>query len=346
MPRAYVEALDRLRHAPRTWLISGVAGFIGSNLLELLLTLGQRVVGVENFATGHRRNIEDAVGSSGADASAFRLIEGDVSDLAVARRACEGVDIVLHQAALGSVPRSVADPMATNRANLGGTLSLLVAGRDAGIERFVYASSSAVYGDHPASPKKEEAIGRPLSPYAVTKFGGESYVGVFHRLHGMSGVCLRYFNVFGQRQDPRGPYAAVIPRWVGNLLSGEPCEIYGDGETSRDFCYVDNVLQGNILAAVAPPEIVAGEVYNVAVGERTTLNELFVAVRDALAAERPDLGEAQPVYRDFRPGDVRHSLADISRIQSALGYEPTHRVAEGLAWSMDWYRRAWPELGI
>lgn len=335
----YASARERLLEAPRTWLVTGVAGFIGSNLLELLLDLGQDVVGVDNFSTGHRGNIDDAIRSSTADKPNFRLIEGDIADGDVARKACQGVDIVLHQAALGSVPRSIAEPLATNRANVDGFLTMLIAARDAEVDRFVYASSSAAYGDHPGLPKREEEVGRPLSPYAASKRAGELYAGVFHESYGMSVVGLRYFNVFGRRQDPNGPYAAVIPRWIANLLSGKPCEIYGDGETSRDFCYVDNVLRANMLAAVAAHEVVAGEVYNVAVGERTTLNQLFFAIRDALAAADPTLREVQPVYRDFRPGDIRHSLADISKISTALGYEPTHSVTEGLAESLPWYRQ-------
>lgn len=338
-PEPYAAALDRLRREPRTWLITGVAGFIGSNLLEHLVRLGQRVVGVDNFATGYRANVEDALGSSGADNPEFRLIEGDISDPAVARDACEGVDIVLHQAALGSVPRSIADPLATNRANLDGSLAMLVAARDAAVDRFVYASSSSVYGDHPGLPKREEEVGRPLSPYAVTKSAVEQYARVFGQAYGASVVGLRYFNVFGRRQDPNGAYAAVIPRWINNILSGLPCEIFGDGETSRDFCYVENVIQANILAAMAPREVVAGEVYNVAVGERTTLNDLFFAIRDAVAANDPMAREARPVYRDFRVGDIRHSLADIGKIRAALGYDPTRYVSGGLTKSVTWYRQ-------
>jgi UDP-N-acetylglucosamine/UDP-N-acetylgalactosamine 4-epimerase len=329
---------DELARQPRRWLVTGAAGFIGSNLLEHLLRLGQRVRGVDDFATGHRRNLEDAVRGAAENGDAFEFIEGDVAERDVADRACAGVDIVLHQAALGSVPRSIADPEETNRANVDGFLTMIAAARGAGVKRFVYAGSSATYGDEPTLPKQEDRIGRPLSPYAVTKRVNELYAEVFRSIHGMEPVGLRYFNVFGPRQDPEGPYAAVIPRWIATLLSGRDCEIYGDGETSRDFCYVDNVVQANLLAALAPAENVAGEIFNVAVGSRTTLTELFHLIRDALAVENPELRDAQPVYRPERPGDVRHSLADISKIQTALGYRPTHTVEEGLRAALPWYR--------
>jgi UDP-N-acetylglucosamine/UDP-N-acetylgalactosamine 4-epimerase len=338
-PEPYLNACRALADQPRTWLITGVAGFIGSNLLEQLLRLGQTVVGIDDFATGHRRNLEEAARAA-VGSGAFTFIEGDIADRALASRACAGVDVVLHQAALGSVPRSIADPEETNRANVDGFITMLAAAQRAGIRRFVYAGSSATYGDDPDLPKKEGKIGRPLSPYAVSKRVNELYADVFHSIHGMEVTGLRYFNVFGARQDPEGPYAAVIPRWIARLLAGVPCEIYGDGETSRDFCYVSNVVQANILAAMAPAGAVAGEIFNVAVGERTTLTELFFTIRDALAGEVPEVRDAQPVYRDPRPGDVRHSLADISRISAALGYRPTHTVAQGLAEALPWYRAA------
>lgn len=336
--RAYLAAQTALREGSRTWLITGVAGFIGSNLLETLLRLGQRVTGVDNFATGYRRNVEEAAKATDQGGGAFTLIEGDIADLAVAERACEGVEIVLHQAALGSVPRSLANPLETNHANVDGFLTMLDAARRAGARRFVYASSSAVYGDEPDLPKREEKIGRPLSPYAVSKRVNELYADVFRRNFGTELVGLRYFNVFGPRQDPAGAYAAVIPKWIANLLAGRPCEIYGDGRTSRDFCYVENVVQANLLAAVAPQENVAGELYNVAVGGRTTLTELFVAIRDALADHVPAVRESEPVYLAERPGDVRHSLADISKFQTAVGYEPTHDISRGLTDALAWYR--------
>jgi len=332
-------AVRALRETTRTWLVTGAAGFIGSNLVELLLRAGQKVVGLDNFVTGHRRNIDEVAQSAGASGE-FRFIEGDIADPDTARESCAGVDIVLHEAALGSVPRSIANPLETNRANVDGFLAMLVAAREAGVRRFVYAGSSAVYGDHPGLPKKEEHLGAPLSPYAVTKSVNELYADVFHRNFGMEVVGLRYFNVFGPRQDPEGAYAAVIPKWIATLLAGRSCEIYGDGETSRDFCYVENVLQANVLAALSPAGTVAGEIYNVAVGERTTLTELYFIIRDALAEDIPELRKLEPVYRDERPGDVRHSLADISKITAALGYEPTHDVAAGLAESLAWYRRA------
>jgi UDP-N-acetylglucosamine 4-epimerase len=329
---------SRLREEPRRWLVTGCAGFIGSHLVERLLGLGQRVVGLDNFATGHRRNLDDVrriVGEQGW--SRFRFVEGDIRSLDDCRDACEGADIVLHQAALGSVPLSVDDPVATNQANVDGFLHMLVASRDAGVRRFVYAASSSTYGDHPGLPKVEDAIGRPLSPYAVTKYVNELYAGVFERTYGLATVGLRYFNVFGPRQDPEGAYAAVIPRWVGELLSGRPCVILGDGETSRDFCYIDNVVQANLLAACAEGQGVTGEVYNVAFGERTTLNQLFAMIRDGLVPHRPEVAGARPEYGDFRAGDVRHSQADISRARARLGYRPEHTVRSGLAQALPWY---------
>jgi UDP-N-acetylglucosamine/UDP-N-acetylgalactosamine 4-epimerase len=324
--------LDR----PRRWLVTGAAGFVGSALVEELLRQGQEVVGIDNFATGHRRNVEDVRGSAAA-AARYDFRDADVRDPEQCRAACEGVDVVLHQAALGSVPRSIQNPLATHDANATGFLNVLVAARDAGVERFVYAASSSTYGDHPGLPKVEERIGRPLSPYAATKLLNELYADVFHRQYGMEVVGLRYFNVFGRRQDPEGAYAAVIPRWVGSLLSGRACVIHGDGETSRDFCYVDNVVQANLRAATVQGEGVTGEVYNVACGQRTTLNQLFAMIRDGLAERVRGVAEARPHYADFRPGDVRHSLADIGKAQRLLGYAPTHTVAEGLTAALDWY---------
>lgn len=328
---------DDLRENPRTWLVTGVAGFIGSNLLEALLHLDQRVVGLDNFATGHRRNLDEVLSGAGDHAKNFRFIEGDIRDLDTCRGACENVDYVLHQAALGSVPRSLDDPIATNQANIDGFLHMLVAARDAGVRRFVYAASSSTYGDHPGLPKVEDVIGRPLSPYAVTKYVNELYADVFHRAYGLSSVGLRYFNVFGRRQDPDGAYAAVIPKWIGNLLAGRECRINGDGETSRDFCYIDNVLQANLLAATSDREDSGHAVYNVALGARTTLNELFEMIVDGLAAYRPEVAGTRPVYAPFRPGDVRHSQANIDKIRADLDYQPTHSVAAGLRQSLDWY---------
>jgi UDP-N-acetylglucosamine 4-epimerase len=334
------EIKEQIREKPRRWLVTGCAGFIGSNLVEYLLRLGQTVDGLDNFATGNRRNLEDvrlAVGESAWNR--FRFVESDIRDLDDCRAACAGVEIVLHQAALGSVPRSVKDPIATNAANIDGFLNMLVAARDAGVRRFAYAASSSTYGDHPGLPKVENKIGKPLSPYAVSKYVNELYAEVFARTYGLSTIGLRYFNVFGRRQDPAGAYAAVIPKWIGQLLAGEECSIHGDGETSRDFCYIENVLQANLLAACASDENAAGEVYNIAVGERTTLNELFLVIREGLAKSNPALAAVQPTYGEFRPGDVRHSLASIAKAQTRLGYAPTHSVRDGLRESFPWYTK-------
>lgn len=338
MPAAFDALKRQLAAEPKTWLVTGAAGFIGCNLVEALLSLGQRVVGLDNFATGHRRNLDQVRASVGAEAWArFRFIEGDIRDPDTCRAACAGADYVLHQAALGSVPRSLEDPLATHAANNTGFLNMLVAARDAKVKRFVYAASSSTYGDHPGLPKVEDTIGKPLSPYAVTKLVNELYADVFGRCYGMASIGLRYFNIFGRRQDPNGAYAAVVPKWVSSMIANEPVYINGDGETSRDFCYIDNVIQANLLAATAAHPEAANQVYNVAVGDRTTLNQLYEAIRANLAPRFPHLAEAKPVYRDFRAGDVRHSLADISKAKTRLGYEPTHRIGEGLAEAMDWY---------
>lgn len=333
----YEQVLQELRNRPRTWLVTGAAGFIGSNLVEHLLQLDQSVVGLDSFATGHPRNVEDVRRSVGARSARFRFVEVDIRNLDACHEACEGVEYVLHQAAVGSVPRSLENPIATNQANIDGFLHMLVAARDAKVKRFVYAASSSTYGDHPGLPKVEDRVGRPLSPYAVTKLVNELYAEVFGRSYGMETVGLRYFNVFGRRQDPEGAYAAVIPKWVGNLLRGESCRIYGDGETSRDFCYIDNVLQANLLAAVAEGDGVTGEVFNVAVGDRTTLNDLFNLLRDGLAEAKTELADVQPEYQDFRLGDVRHSQADITKISTRLGYRPSHTLAEGVREALAWY---------
>lgn len=338
----YEAVQAHLREEPRTWLVTGVAGFIGSNLLEMLLSLGQRVVGVDNFSTGHRRNLEDALEQAGSSAADFRFIEGDIRDLEVCRAACAGVGVVLHQAALGSVPRSIDNPIATNETNVSGFLNMLVAARDVGVRRFVYAASSSTYGDHPGLPKVEDRIGRPLSPYAVTKYVNELYAGVFQRTYGLEVIGLRYFNVFGPRQDPNGAYAAVIPRWISSLLSGEPCQIHGDGETSRDFSYVENVVQANLLAATVADPSASDQVYNVACGDCTTLNQLFAMIRDGLADYYPEVRNALPVYREFRAGDVRHSQADIAKIRAHLEYEPTHTAEQGMKRALEWYVRNLP----
>jgi UDP-N-acetylglucosamine/UDP-N-acetylgalactosamine 4-epimerase len=336
---SYERISSSLASAPRSWLVTGAAGFIGSNIVERLLLLGQRVRGLDNLSTGHLRNLDDVRAQVGDEAwERFTFIEGDIQDPEVCRGACEGMDYVLHQAALGSVPRSLKDPITTNASNVTGFLQILVAARDAGVKRFVYAASSSTYGDHPGLPKVEERIGRPLSPYAVTKYVNELYARVFEDAYGIETVGLRYFNVFGRRQDPDGAYAAVIPKWIANLLEGRKCVIHGDGETSRDFCYVDNVVQVNLLAALAQGDGVTGEVYNVAVGDRTTLNQLFATIRDGLASRLPPGASAlQPEYGPFREGDVRHSQADVGKARTRLGYSPTHDVKQGLAEALEWY---------
>lgn len=326
----------QLRQSPQTWLVTGVAGFIGSNLLETLLKLNQRVVGLDNFATGHQSNLEEVQALVTPEQWAnFQFLQGDIRQLPDCIAACNGVDHVLHQAALGSVPRSIADPIATNETNVSGFLNMLVAARDAKVQSFTYAASSSTYGDHPALPKVEANIGNPLSPYAVTKYVNELYASVFSRSYGFKTIGLRYFNVFGPRQDPNGAYAAVIPKWAAALLQSQPIYINGDGETSRDFCYVANVVQANLLAACSD-DGVKDQVYNVAVGYRTTLNDLFTALCNALQSYGVDLN-TQPVYRDFRAGDVLHSQADIGKAQLMLGYTPTHRLSDGIAQSMRWY---------
>ena len=344
---AYEQLQAELPLAPKIWLITGVAGFIGSNLLETLLKLNQRVVGLDNFATGYQRNLAEVKTLvTPAQWTNFTFIEGDICNLADCQQACEGVDYVLHQAALGSVPRSVEDPIATNAINITGFLNMLVAARDAKVKRFVYAASSSTYGDHPALPKVEDSIGKPLSPYAVTKYVNELYADVFATTYGLQSVGLRYFNVFGPRQDPDGAYAAVIPKWIASMIKGEPIYINGDGETSRDFCFIANVVQANLLAATAAlaatPE---PKVYNIALGERTTLNELHTQLRAKLLPNYPHLQDAQPIYRDFRAGDVRHSLANVSKARSQLGYAPTQRIAQGLALAMPWYSSQVTNLG-
>ena len=401
---AYDQLLSRLKTQRNTWLVTGVAGFIGSNLLETLLKLNQRVVGLDNFATGYQRNLDEVQSLVSAQQWAnFQFIKGDIRNLEDCRRAmtfdlfvapklsvalklsgapklslrarpaihgsriksgmtadsslrgAEGdaaihapipVDYVLHQAALGSVPRSVEDPITTNATNISGFLNMLVAARDAKVKRFVYAASSSTYGDHPGLPKVEDTIGKPLSPYAVTKYVNELYADVFAKTYGLQSIGLRYFNVFGPRQDPNGAYAAVIPKWIASMIQGEPIYINGDGETSRDFCYVANAVQANLLAATSviasearqsmPPSPI-DQVYNVAVGDRTTLNELYEQLKVRLQSQYPHLQDARPLYRDFRAGDVRHSLADISKAAMHLGYAPTERIGAGLELAMPWY---------
>lgn len=337
MVSTYDRVQRELRDQPRTWLVTGVAGFIGSNLLEGLLRLNQRVVGLDNFATGFRHNLDEVRELVSPEQwRNFIFIEGDIRNLRECHDACSGVDYVLHQAALGSVPRSLENPISTNDTNISGFLNMLVAARDAKVKRFVYAASSSTYGDHPGLPKVEDAIGKPLSPYAVTKYVNELYAEVFGRAYGLQTVGLRYFNVFGPRQDPNGAYAAVIPKWFSGLLESEAIYINGDGETSRDFCYVDNAVQGNLLAATAD-SAAQGQIFNIAFGERTTLNALFAMIRALVSCQWPEAAERSPVYRDFRPGDVRHSLADISKAGTLLGYEPRYSVQHGLDRAAQWY---------
>lgn len=330
----------RVRSQQRRWLVTGSAGFIGSHLLEKLLSLGQQVTSLDNFSTGHHSNLEEVRTKVGEDAwTRHRFIEGDIADLPTCKEACRGVDIVFHEAALGSVPRSIDDPLTTHRSNVTGFLTMLVAAQQEQVARFVYAASSSTYGDSPALPKVEDVIGRPLSPYAVTKLADELYADVFARCYGIQPVGLRYFNVFGARQDPQGAYAAVIPRWAEAMLGGTPCVINGDGETSRDFCYIDNVVQANLRAALVDAPAAVNQVYNVAVGQRTTLIELHAHIGDSLRAIRSTLKVAGPRHGPARTGDVLHSLADISKARELLGYVPTTTVQQGLLEAMAWYIR-------
>ncbi len=326
-----------LQQSPKTWLITGVAGFIGSNLLETLLKLDQHIVGLDNFATGHQYNLDEVCSSVSAQQwQRFHFIQGDIRQLDDCRRACQDVDYVLHQAALGSVPRSIDDPILTNANNVDGFLNMLVAARDAQVTSFTYAASSSTYGDHPALPKVENVIGKPLSPYAVTKYVNELYADVFSRCYGFQTIGLRYFNVFGQRQDPKGAYAAVIPKWTEAIIKGEDVYINGDGETSRDFCFIENTVQMNVLAATTVDAESKNQIYNVAVSGRTTLNELFKALSLSLGAHGI-MYKKSPIYRDFRSGDVRHSQADIQKAQTLLGYAPQFTMQQGVEKAMAWY---------
>lgn len=336
MSDRYTHITQQLRQHPKVWLVTGVAGFIGSNLLERLLELNQTVVGLDNFSTGHRRNLDEVRSVvEPAQWQRFRLIEGDIRSSGDCRTACEGVHYVLHEAALGSVPRSLGDPATTNDVNVTGFLNLLIAARDAKVESFTYAASSSTYGDHPGLPKVEDRIGKPLSPYAVTKYVNELYADVFARSYGFRTIGLRYFNVFGKRQDPEGAYAAVIPKWTSALIRNEPVYINGDGETSRDFCFIENVVEANILAATANDES-KNEVYNVAVGDRTTLNQLFVTLKSTLETNGINRN-GEPVYREFRAGDVKHSQASVFKATQLLGYQAKVNFLEGIKRSMPWY---------
>ncbi len=332
----YEQIQQELLESPKTWLVTGVAGFIGSNLLEKLLKLNQTVVGLDNFATGHQHNLDEVKSLVSEEQwSRFNFMEGDIREPKACQQAVQGVDYVLHQAALGSVPRSIADPLTTNAANITGFLNMLDAARQAEVKSFTYAASSSTYGDHPALPKVEENIGNPLSPYAVTKYVNELYAGVYARTYGFKTIGLRYFNVFGRRQDPNGAYAAVIPKWTAAMINGEDVYINGDGETSRDFCYIDNVVQMNVLAATAQDDA-KDEVYNVAVGDRTTLNDLFYAIKNALNENGVEVS-AEPTYREFRAGDVRHSQANIHKSKTRLNYQPEFKIEHGIKLATDWY---------
>lgn len=334
----YESVTHMLRAEPKVWLVTGCAGFIGSNLLEALLRLDQRVVGLDNFSTGKQCNLDEVQSLVTAGQwQRFRFVEGDICELITCHEVCAGVDYILHEAALGSVPRSIADPIASNASNVAGFLNMLVAARDAGVARFVYAASSSTYGDHPALPKVEDAIGKPLSPYAVTKYVNELYADVFARTYGLAAIGLRYFNVFGPRQDPEGAYAAVIPCWIRALIKGDTVHINGNGETSRDFCFVENVVQMNLLAATTTESTALNQVYNTAVNARTSLNELYVMLRNRLLPHYPQLAGCTPVYREFRAGDVLHSQADISKAAVLLGYQPSHTIDAGLDAALEWY---------
>lgn len=327
----YEKYQDELCKSPRTWLITGVAGFIGSHLLERLLSLNQKVVGLDNFSTGFQHNLDEVKALvSFSQWQNFSFIEGDICDLSTCAKAVENVEFVLHQAALGSVPRSLKDPIRTNQVNIDGFLNMLVASRDAGVKRFVFAASSSTYGDHPALPKVEAQIGKPLSPYAVTKYVNELYADVFSRCYGLDFVGLRYFNVFGPRQNPEGAYAAVIPKWIQHILHQQPVIIHGDGETSRDFTYIKNIVQLNVLAALTDDPKAVNQIYNGAVNGRTTLNELFYLLQSLLEKSNPEAALVKPTYVEFRAGDVRHSQADITKAVQYLLYTPTHTIRQGL----------------
>lgn len=338
MMSAYNECQNYLLGEPKSWLITGVAGFIGSNLLETLLKLNQQVVGLDNFSTGYQKNLDEVQSLVTTEQwNRFTFIKGDIRNLSDCQRACTNVDYVLHEAALGSVPRSLENPIATNETNISGFLNMLVAAHDANVTRFVYAASSSTYGDHPGLPKVEELIGKPLSPYAVTKYVNEIYADAFARCYGFNSIGLRYFNVFGKRQDPNGAYAAVIPKWIGSMIKGDEIFINGDGETSRDFSYIANIVQLNLLAATTQNERSVNQIFNAAVGDRTTLNQLYLLLKSGLSRFSIGSEDVKPVYRDFRSGDVRHSLANIEKAKNYLGYEPTHRINDGILEAMEWY---------
>jgi len=338
----YLQLQEHLKNNQNTWLITGVAGFIGSNLLEKLLILDQKVVGLDNFETGYQQNIDQAIEDANKASNKnlsnnFKFINGDIRKLEDCKKACNGVNYVLHQAALGSVPRSIEDPINTNRANIDGFLNMLVASKDENVKRFVYAASSATYGDHQDLPKVEDKIGNPLSPYAVTKVVNELYANVFAKTYGFKTIGLRYFNIFGKRQDPNGAYAAVIPKWVASIINKEDVFINGDGETSRDFCYIDNTVQMNLIAATTDNDEATDHVYNVALNDRTNLNELYQMIEERLIQRISGLKKKKPIYRNFRSGDVRHSQANIDKAKKLLDYQPQFKISKGMDEAMDWY---------
>ena len=338
MPTRYESVKEILRAKPSAWLVTGAAGFIGSNLAQALLQLGQSVVGLDNFATGRRQNLDEMLAEAGPQAATkFRFIEGDIANPEICKTACSGVDYVLHQAALPSVPRSMNNPLATHRANVDGFVNVILAARDAKVRRFIFASSSSVYGDSPVLPRVEDQIGRQLSPYAVSKYCNELYAGIVARCFGLETIGLRYFNVFGRRQDPAGPYGGVIPKWISGLLAGTPCILNGDGQTSRDFCYVENIVQANLLAAAAESSVASGQIYNIGFGGNTTLNQLFEILRESLAATRPEIRSAVLQMQPFRAGDVAHSTADINKARRVFGYEPEYSLQRGLEKALPWY---------
>ena len=334
----YNKVKNRLLNEQKIWLITGVAGFIGSNLAEALLKLNQKVISLDNFSTGHAYNLRHIQHSvSPKEWENFTFIEGDITNFETCQEITKNVDIVLHQAALGSVPRSIDTPVISNHANVTGFLNMLTAAKDNGVKRFVFASSSSVYGDSQELPKVESRTGNLLSPYAVTKYVNELYMGVFQKCYGMEAIGLRYFNVFGKRQDPNGAYAAVIPKWIGQILEGEDVFINGDGETSRDFTYIENVIQANILAGTTENKEAFGQAFNTAIGGRETLNNLYSAIVNGLKENLPELEIKEAIYRDFRAGDIRHSNANIDKMRELLGYEPTHSLEQGLNESIAWY---------
>lgn len=342
----YRRIRERLAANPKRWLITGVAGFIGSNLLDELLGLGQHIVGLDNFSTGHRSNLDEVLAAHLHDVEQFSFIEADIRNLDACRAACADVDYVLHQAALASVPRSIEDPLVTHAVNVDGFVNMLVAARDAPVKRFVYASSSAVYGDAPIQPQVESATGRPLSPYAANKSVNETYATAFQATYGLESIGLRYYNIFGRRQDPDGAYAAVIPRWIAKVLDAEPCSIFGDGETTRDFCHVANVAQANILAATVIDSDATGQVYNIASAQSVTLNELFALIQEQLRATTGSDPIANVLYEPFRAGDVRHSSGSIEKARRLLGFAPSHTVRDGLAEALPWYVAQYAGAGL